>query len=149
MQNLEMSRKPRRPGVAFTPNNLSRFLAPGDFDTPQEPEWNYVGTIDNDATTTQMNFLARVIAAMGANDDKAYRTAFLRGMEYLFAAQFPNGGWPQVWPLEGGYHDAITFNDSAVTNALELLEAVADGKGAFAFVPAKVRQRAAASESGA
>ena len=102
-KNLEMSRKPRRPGVAFTPNNLSRFLAPGDFDTPREPEWNYVGTIDNDATTTQMNFLARVIAAMGANDDKAYRTAFLRGMEYLFAAQFPNGGWPQVWPLEGGY----------------------------------------------
>jgi PelA/Pel-15E family pectate lyase len=61
------------------------------------------------------------------------------------AGQRRHGGWPQVWPLEGGYHDAITFNDSAVTNALELLEAVADGKDAFAFVPAKVRQRAGAS----
>jgi PelA/Pel-15E family pectate lyase len=136
-KNLDMSKEPRRPGEAFTPNNLSRFLAPGDFDTPLEPEWNYVGTIDNDATTTQMNFLAKMIAAVGAGDSAAYRATFLRGMEYLFAAQFPNGGWPQVWPLEGGYHDAITYND--------LMHAAAGGKDEFSFVPRSVRRRAAAS----
>jgi PelA/Pel-15E family pectate lyase len=38
-------------------------------------------------------------------------------VRYLLAAQFPNGGWPQVWPLEGGYHDAVTFNDNAVSEA--------------------------------
>src|SRR5580692_603904 len=49
-KNIDMSKEPRRPGESFTTNNLSRFLTPGDFDAPLEPEWNYVGTIDNDAT---------------------------------------------------------------------------------------------------
>src|SRR5262249_53766787 len=59
--------------------------------------------------------------------------------------QFPNGGWPQVWPLEGGYHDAITFNDGATGQTLELLRDVADGKDPFAFVPEGMRKRARAS----
>jgi len=144
-KNMDMSKESRRPGEAFTPNNISKFLAPGDFDAPREPDWNYVGTIDNDATTTQMNFLAKVIAASGAGVASAYSTAFVRGMDYLFAAQFPNGGWPQVWPLEGSYHDAITYNDDAVTQVVELMRNAASGQGDFAFVPAKVRIRAAAS----
>jgi PelA/Pel-15E family pectate lyase len=146
-KNLDMSKEPRHPGESFAPNNLSGFLAPGDFDAPLEPEWNYVGTIDNDATTTQMNFLAKVISAAGAGDKAADRAAFLRGMNYLLAAQFPNGGWPQVWPLEGGYHDAITYNDDAMTQVVELMHRVADGRGEFAFVPKDVRARAAASFS--
>jgi PelA/Pel-15E family pectate lyase len=102
-----------------------------------------VGTLDNDATTTELQFLARVIDAVQAS--AAYRASFLRGVEYLLAAQFPNGGWPQVWPLEGGYHDAITFNDGAVTETLELLEGVAERMGMFRFVPADVANRAQAS----
>jgi len=144
-KNLDMGKEPRRPGVAFTPSNLSKFLTPGDFDNPLEPEWNYVGTIDNDATTTQINFLAKVISAVGARDGAAYRAAFLRGMDYLFAAQFPNGGWPQVWPLEGGYHDAITYNDDAMTQVVELMRKAADGREEYSFVPKSVRVRAAAS----
>jgi PelA/Pel-15E family pectate lyase len=120
-------------------------LGPGDFDAPRDAAWNYVGTLDNDATTTELRFLAKVCAASPAKDGEAYRASILRGLEYLFAAQFPNGGWPQVWPLEGGYHDAITFNDGAVTGALELLQEVADGSGGFAFVPESVRARAGAS----
>ena len=63
----------------------------------------------------------------------------------LFAAQFPNGGWPQVWPLEGGYHDAITYNDDAMIHVAELMRSVADGKGDFSFVAPDMRNRAAAS----
>jgi PelA/Pel-15E family pectate lyase len=144
-KNMNMTKEPRRPGMAFTPNNLSRFLSPGDFDAPLEPDWNYVGTIDNDATTTQMNLLAKVVTAVGLKDDSAYRAAFLRGMNYLFAAQFPNGGWPQVWPLEGGYHDAITYNDDAMTQVVELMRRAADGKQDFSFVPKNIRKRADAS----
>jgi PelA/Pel-15E family pectate lyase len=33
-----------------------------------------------------------------------------------------------VWPLEGGYHDAITFNDDAVTESAEVLTLVAKGQ---------------------
>jgi PelA/Pel-15E family pectate lyase len=139
-KNLNLSDHARRPGESFAPNNLSAHLGPGDFDTPHDPAWNYVGTLDNDATTTELQFLARVAAA--AKDGEVYRASFLRGLNYLFAAQFPNGGWPQVWPLEGGYHDAITFNDGAVTETLELLQDVAEGKDAFGFVPEDARARA-------
>jgi PelA/Pel-15E family pectate lyase len=144
-KNLEMSKERRHPGEAFTSNNLNRFPTPGDFDAPLEPDWNYVGTIDNDATTTQMNFLAKVIGTSVGGDVAPYRAAFLRGMDYLFAAQFPNGGWPQVWPLEGGYHDAITYNDDAVTQVVELMHHAAEGSDEFAFVPEEVRDRAAHS----
>ncbi len=144
-KNLNMSEEPRHPGERYGPNNVSGFLAPGDFDTPHDPDWNYIGTIDNDATTTQLNFLARVIAAVGVQHAGAYRAAFLRGMNYLFEAQFPNGGWPQVWPLEGNYHDAITYNDGAMTHVMELMHNVAEGNAEFAFVPASVRTRAASS----
>ncbi len=52
------------------------------------------------------------------------------------------GGWPQVYPLEGGYHDAITFNDNAVSESAETLSWVAEGKGDFAFIPAALRKQA-------
>ena len=142
-KNTDMSSNLRAPGGAYTANSLSRFLTPGDFDRPHEPEWNYVGTIDNDATTTQMNFLAKTIAAGGGDHMAVYRAAFLHGMEYLFAAQFPNGGWPQVWPLEGGYHDAITFNDDAMTQVMELMHRVAESRHEFSFVSEGIRRRAA------
>ncbi|HUV68364.1 MAG TPA: pectate lyase [Terracidiphilus sp.] len=144
-KNLDMSKDVRRSGERYGPNNESRFLAPGDFDTPKEPDWNYIGTIDNDATITQIEFLARVTSAAGVKDGVVYRAAFLRGIDYLLAAQFPNGGWPQVWPLEGSYHDAITYNDSAMTQVMDILHHVAGGKDEYAFVPKNVRVRAAAS----
>lgn len=144
-KNMDMSKDVRRPGERYGPNNLSRFLAPGDFDEPKEPEWNYIGTIDNDATITQIRFLAKVASAVGAKDSAPYRASFLRGVHYLFEAQFPNGGWPQVWPLEGGYHDAITYNDSAMTQVMDIMHHVADGKDEFAFVPNSVRKQAAAA----
>ena len=144
-KNLNLADHLRRLGESFAPNNLSRFLGAGDFDAPHDPHWNYVGTLDNDATTTELQFLVRVIAALDAGESASYRTAFTRGLEYLFAAQFPVGGWPQVWPLEGGYHDAITYNDGAVTETLQLLQAVASGSGNFAFVPSALRTRAHAA----
>jgi len=142
-KNLNLTDHVRRKGEHFAGNNLSRFLDSTDFDLPHDPKWNYVGTLDNDATNTELQFLARVVAALGPNAAAPCRASFLRGVDYLLAAQFPNGGWPQVWPLEGGYHDAITFNDDAVGQTLRLLNGVAGGKGIFAFVPANVRKLAA------
>jgi PelA/Pel-15E family pectate lyase len=144
-KNLDMSLQPRAPGGQFAPGNKSLFLEDGDFDMPPDTQWNYVGTFDNDATTAQLRFLAKVITAAGQGRSTPYRAAFLRGFDYIFAAQYPNGGWPQVWPLQGGYHDAITYNDSAMINVLILLRDVSDGTDEFAFVPAPTRALAAAS----
>ncbi|HEV2445641.1 MAG TPA: pectate lyase, partial [Candidatus Sulfopaludibacter sp.] len=144
-KNLNLADHVRRPGEHFAPNNLSRFPTPGDFDAPRDPEWSYVGTLDNDATNTQLRFLAKVATAIGGEAAGPYRAAVLRGLDYLFAAQYPNGGWPQVWPLQGGYHDAITINDGAMTQTLEVLRDVAAGKPPFAFVDERLRKRAQAT----
>ena len=99
-------------------------------------------TIDNGATTTQLRFLARVSAEAPAD---RFRTAFTAGLDYLFAAQYPNGGWPQFYPLRTDYSRHITFNDNAMTNVLSLLREVADGRPPVAFVDAARRTRAKAA----
>jgi PelA/Pel-15E family pectate lyase len=144
-KNLDMSKESRRPGERYSPNNLSRFLSPDDFDNPKEPDWNYIGTIDNDATITQIRFLAKIESAVGTAGSTPYRASLLRGIHYLLEAQYPNGGWPQVWPLEGGYHDAITYNDSAMTQVMDIMHHVAEAKDEFAFVPKDLRTQAAAA----
>lgn len=101
------------------------------------------GTLDNDATIFELRFLALVNAASShAPHSAAWRKAFLCGLHYIFAAQYPNGGFPQIYPLAGSYHDNVTFNDDAMAHVLELLRDVAAGKPEFAFVPAKLRKEA-------
>ena len=127
--------------------NTNQTLAPRRVGERHGFEAGYVGTIDNDATINQLQFLARAVSAGGPATERTagWRAAFTRGVEYLLAAQYPNGGWPQVFPLEGGYHDAITFNDDAMVNVLALLRAIAAGHGGFSFVPGVLRDRAAAA----
>ncbi len=141
-KNFDLSKGPRLPGEKYAPNNVSRFLSPGDFDAPKDPDWNYIGTIDNDATITQIEFLAKVISAKGVAKNSPYLAAFLHAIHYLLSAQFPNGGWPQVWPLEGGYHDAITYNDNAMAQVMEIMRRIADGRQEYAFVPEGIRAQA-------
>jgi PelA/Pel-15E family pectate lyase len=99
-------------------------------------------TIDNGATTTQLEFLARVFSATG---DAACRTAVERGLDYLLAAQYPSGGWPQFFPLIKGYYTHITYNDNAMVNALMVLRLTAMGQAPYAFVDTDRRARAASA----
>ena len=150
-KNLRFN-EPRQRGQAYATGNAAPTPPkPDDFDAPHDVHWHYIGTLDNDATNTELHFLAKLAAAWPGHEGDAFRAAFLRGVEYLLKAQYPNGGWPQVYPLEGGYHDAITFNDDAETESAELLSNVARGAdvkneaGAaetFAFVPVELRTRA-------
>jgi PelA/Pel-15E family pectate lyase len=140
-KNLNMSANPRSPGMLFAPGNTSRPAGLDDFHLPSN-SWSYIATFDNEATVAQLRFLARVVAASGTNLNARYHTAFLKGLDYIFDSQYPNGGWPQIWPLAGGYHDAITYNDNAMVNILELLRDVAAGKGEHAFVSVGLRQQA-------
>jgi PelA/Pel-15E family pectate lyase len=47
--------------------------------------------------------------------------------------------------MEGGYHDAITYNDDAMAQVVELMHHVADGKDEFSFAPKNIRKLAEAS----
>jgi PelA/Pel-15E family pectate lyase len=144
-KNLDLSGSPRLPGQSYAPDNLNKHPGPADFDAPHDLDWNYVGTLDNDATTTELYFLARVANSAPPTDAERYRASVLKGMRYLLDAQFPNGGWPQVWPLQGRYHDAITFNDNAVTHAAEVMTATSSGAAPFSFVPPPLRRQASLS----
>jgi PelA/Pel-15E family pectate lyase len=145
-KNQDRSGPLRQRGQDYVPNNNSQFLQRGDFDAAVDSHWSYVGTLDNNATSTELRFLALVSKALPGKDGDAYRASFVKGIRYLLDAQYPNGGWPQVWPLQGGYHDAITYNDNAVTQAAELMTAIVENKdGDYGFVPADLRAKAALS----
>jgi PelA/Pel-15E family pectate lyase len=96
-------------------------------------------TIDNEATTLPMRFLALMVRATG---EVRYRSAFERGLDYLLAAQYPNGGWPQFFPLRQGYYSRITSNDNAMVNVLTVLRDAAAGQPPYAFVDKARRVRA-------
>ena len=88
-------------------------------------------TIDNGATFTQLEYLARVHTAQ---KQERHREAFIKGLDYLLAAQYENGGWPQYYPLRKGYYTHITYNDNAMVGVLELLRDVARRKPVYVFV---------------
>ncbi|GAA4443042.1 pectate lyase [Pontibacter saemangeumensis] len=97
-------------------------------------------TIDNSATFTQMEYLARVYQGTG---QEKYKESFLRGMDYLLEAQYANGGWPQFYPVRKGYYEHITFNDGAMIGVMRLLRDVAHQKNPYTFVDDARRSRAA------
>lgn len=97
--------------------------------------WSYVGTFDNDSTQTELAFLARVQAQYPGPEGDVYRAAFLKGVRYILNAQYPNGAWPQVYPLMGGYHDALTYNDGGFANQATFMRTIGERKGDYAFVP--------------
>ena len=82
-------------------------------------------TTDNRATSTQMNYLARLYQATG---DVRYRDAFRLGVQYLLSGQYDNGGWPQFWPENRDYQIHITYNDDAMVSTMLMLRDMFEGK---------------------
>lgn len=127
-KHLGFSEGPRKPAMQWTSQN-----------EPGQPS-HYLATFDNSSTTAEMDYLANVWLATKREDCKA---AFIRGLDFITSAQYPNGGWPQVYPLEGKYHDDIAFNDNAMTNILDLLKGVAHNEPCYAFLDESRRKQTA------
>ena len=111
-------------------------------------------TIDNDATYTQIRFLGKIITASllkktPPNNFPKYEESFNKGLDYLFAAQYANGGYPQFYPLRKGYYTHITFNDDAMIGVLKLLREVSKKSEDFAFVdePRRIKAEAAVEKA--
>lgn len=96
-------------------------------------------TIDNKATTHEIAYLAEAYARTG---NPAYLHAARRGVDYLLAAQYANGGWPQYYPDRALYRHQVTFNDDAMTRVLELLQDIAEAKGGLAALTPEYDARA-------
>ena len=103
---------------------------------------HYAGTLDNRSTTDQLRFLARRYTAF---PDETIKASLERGFDYLLEAQFPNGAWPQNYPLEGSYHDSITLNDDAMLHAIEVLMAASTGLNDWSWLDPERKKLAAAA----
>jgi PelA/Pel-15E family pectate lyase len=96
-------------------------------------------TFDNGTTYSQIEYLAKAYQII---KDKKYRDACLRGIDFTLSAQYPNGGWPQYFPLRDNYSRHITFNDDAMTGVMKMLKDIIDDKPYYSFVDSARRQRA-------
>ncbi len=95
-------------------------------------------TIDNNATTSQIQYLARVYAATKMD---RFEGGALKGLDYLLEAQYDNGGWPQYYPVDPSrYYARITFNDNAMINVMTLLRDLARDP-AYSFVDSDRRAK--------
>lgn len=99
-------------------------------------------TIDNGATYSEMLFVAKMYQAT-KND--VYKTAFLNGLGFMHFLQYPNGGFKQ-FARDKGYYTHITYNDNAMLNVMNMMNAVASGNPLFVGITDKKDQdRAKAS----
>ena len=96
------------------------------------------GTFDNGATLGELRALARAFRVTG---DDRYRDAVVLGFDHVLRAQYPNGGWPQYFPLSNSYHRHITFNDGAMIRILEFLRDTGKSED-FAFLDTERRTAA-------
>jgi PelA/Pel-15E family pectate lyase len=97
-------------------------------------------TIDNGATYTQMEYLGKVFTATGHS---RFKDSFIKAFDYLLAAQYSNGGWPQYYPKLEGYYRHITFNDDAMIGVMTLLRDASQPLADYSFIDAARRQKAA------
>ena len=95
-------------------------------------------TFDNDNTYTQIEALAQIYTA--TKIDK-YKDAALRGLDFILKAQYPNGGFPQYYPLESNYSREITYNDGVFEGIMELMKDIIDNKPEYAFVDGNRRDK--------
>ena len=91
-------------------------------------------TTDNGATIQEMIFLSKMYKYV---PDERYKTAFLKGLNYILEAQYNNGGWPQFYPLKKGYYTHITYNDDSMVNILNVLNHLKDGTDFHSIKPSK------------
>ncbi|MBN1787348.1 MAG: pectate lyase [Sedimentisphaerales bacterium] len=95
-------------------------------------------TFDNSTTFSQVEYLAQAYEITGR---KKYKDACIRGIDFILKAQYPNGGWPQFFPLTDDYKRHITFNDDAMTGIMRTLKNMIDGQSQYAFLDSDRREK--------
>jgi PelA/Pel-15E family pectate lyase len=129
------------PNGGFRKASLTRYAA--GIPTPEEAQADhedarFLGSIDNDSTTTELMFLADIYKRTG---DATYRDTARGVLAYLFEMQSATGGYPQFYPSRGpgSYSNHATFNDNAMIQVLVLLQKAARRQHPFdtdIFTPA-------------
>lgn len=115
------------------PKNYDVFavLAPDQKDSVAAKRFEQKTTFDNGSTYTQIAALA--IVYYNTQADK-YKKAALKGLDFIFNAQYKNGGWPQYYPLKPDYSREITYNDGVFEGIMELLKGILDNQPQYSFI---------------
>ena len=95
-------------------------------------------TFDNGSIYTQITVLANVFTETKI---EKYKLAAEKGLDFIIASQYKNGGWPQYFPLEDNYSRCITYNDGNFTGIMELLGDIREGKAAYTFINNQQRKK--------
>ncbi len=118
--------------------DMMAVLTPAQKDSVLAVKNIYNTTYDNGSTYTQITALAGVYSAI---PDQKYKDAAIKGLGFILASQYKNGGWPQYYPLEDNYSRCITYNDGVFEGIMELLQEIKDNQPEYAFVDAKLRAK--------
>lgn len=119
--------------------DMQAILTPEQVDSLLKTKDQQHTTFDNSTTYTHIEYLAKVYLVTSA---EKYKDACLKGLGFVLAAQYANGGWPQYFPLEeGNYSRCITFNDGAYIGIMNLLRKVVGNQPEFAFIEPELRRQ--------
>lgn len=91
-----------------------------------------LSTLDNANVYSQVEYLCSVYAV---TNDTLYRNSARRGMEYMLATQYPDGGW------RGWDADAVTFNDGIMYGVMSAWLEVLNDKPLYTWVQGDLKTR--------
>ncbi|PJN58755.1 hypothetical protein PAEAM_34060 [Paenibacillus sp. GM1FR] len=111
---------------------LRTYTAPWDGVTARsgwkDPNGIELGTFDNDATTSEIRFLADMYEKTGT---LAFKNSVRKAVDFILISQYPSGGWPQVYPKRSNYSDSVTYNDNAMVQTMVLLDDMVERRSGF------------------
>ncbi|MBA0884820.1 pectate lyase [Flavobacterium undicola] len=99
-------------------------------------------TIDNGHVVTELRWL---LADYKTTQNPNYLAAAEKAIDWLFLAQYANGGWPQYYPDKSGYRHQITYNDNAIANVMNLMWDIIKAKNNLEFVNPTYKDKAVTS----
>lgn len=99
-------------------------------------------TIDNGHVVTELRWL---LADYKTTQNPNYLAAAEKAIDWLFLAQYTNGGWPQYYPDKSGYRHQITYNDNAIANVMNLMWDIIKAKNNLELVNPAYKPKAVTS----
>jgi len=118
--------------------DMQAILTSEQIDSLQKTKDQHHATFDNSTTYTHIEYLAKVYSL---TQIPKYKDACLKGISFVLEAQYPNGGWPQYFPLDkGNYSRRITFNDGAYIGIMGILKKIVINNPDFSFISNEIRE---------
>lgn len=118
--------------------DMQAILTSEQIDSLQKTKDQHHTTFDNSTTYTHIEYLAKVYSLTKI---QKYKEACQKGISFVLEAQYPNGGWPQYFPLDkGNYSRRITFNDGAYIGIMGILKKIVINNPDFSFISNEIRE---------